>query len=177
MKTKRNFCLLLALLMFAPTFASCGEQATSDPTTQATSAEETTSETVAEETEPETEARLKSTTIPDDLDLNGAEIAMLHFTDSGVPSYNIMISEQNGELLNDSTYTANALVMEELNCTFTHYDNGGIDPTELTNLHAAGDDLYDLVYGTQWKVAPLVSRGIFANLNESEDNYLDYDQP
>ncbi len=177
MKTNRTLSLLLALLMLTPTFMSCGEQEASDPSAQATTAEETTAETVPEETAPETEARLTSTTVPADMDLNGAEVAMLHFTDSGVPSYNIMIAEQNGELLNDSTYTANQVVMENLNCTFKHYDNGGIEPTELTNLHAAGDDLYDLVYGTQWKVAPLVSRGIFANLNESADNYLDYDQP
>ena len=176
MKTRKVLALLFALLMIAPSVISCSETTNEAPEETQPSAEVPAGEEeIAAEEETEADVRLECA-VPADLDLGGEAVGILSFRDDAV-SYYISVTETTGELLNDAVYAANQKVMEELNCTFDFLDNGNIEVTNLQNAVAAGDEIYDLVYGTQWKVAPLVSQHMFANLNSSAGGYIDYEKP
>ncbi len=172
---KRTLALLLTLLMIAPSVISCSESTTNTPEETQASAETPTAEEVPAEEETEVDARLECA-VPADINLGGETVGVLSFRDAN-NNYHISATETTGELLNDAVFTSNQLIMEELGFTFEFIDNGGIDPMNLQNAVAAGDEVYDIVYGTQWKVAPLVSQHIFANLNSSAGGYIDYDAP
>ena len=172
---KRTLALLLTLLMIAPSVIACSESTTNAPEETQPSAETPAAEEVTAEEEPEADARLECS-VPADVNLGGEAIGILSFRDDAVNTY-ISVTETTGELFNDAMFSANQTVMEELNCTFDFIDNGNIEPGNLQNAVAAGDEVYDIVYGTQWKVAPLVSQHIFANLNSGAGGYIDYEKP
>ncbi len=164
---KKLLCVLLASL-FLPVLSACGD--TTAETTAETAAPET--ETTPVETEPAI-----TCSVPADVTLSGASVRILHYIDQVVPYQNIMAAEITGETLNDAIFQANTAVMEELDCVFEHLENDGINTAQLEKAFTAGDDSYELVYGTQWKIAPLVTKHMFVNLHESEDNYLDLEKP
>ena len=174
MKNRRIPALLLALLMVAPSAISCSET-TTDTAEETQPSAEVTAEEAAVEEEPEEDARLECS-VPADVNLGGESIGVLSFRDAN-NNFHISAAETTGELLNDAVFTSNQKVMEELGFTFEFIDNGSVDPMNLQNAIAAGDEVYDIVYGTQWKVAPLVSQHMFANLNPSAGGYIDYDAP
>ena len=171
----RTLALLLTLLMIAPSVIACSESTTNAPEETQPSAETPAAEEVVTEEEPEEDARLECK-VPADIDLGGETLGVLSFRDAN-NNYHISATETTGELLNDAVFSSNQLVMEELNFAFEFIDNGSVDPMNLQNAVAAGDEVYDIVYGTQWKVAPLVSQHIFANLNPSAGGYIDFDAP
>ena len=171
----RTLALLLTLLMIAPSVIACSESTTNAPEETQPSAETPAAEEVVAEEEPEEDARLECK-VPADIDLGGETLGVLSFRDAN-NNYHISATETTGELLNDAVFSSNQLVMEELNFAFEFIDNGSVDPMNLQNAVAAGDEVYDIVYGTQWKVAPLVSQHIFANLNPSAGGYIDFDAP
>lgn len=124
--------------------------------------------------EEEEEERLSSS-VPADLDLGGMEIRALCF--AAREGFTVAAEELNGETLNDAIYTANRQTEEELNFSYRFLENGGIETTDLENAFAAGDDSWELVYGTQWKVAQLVPRHMLANLNPAAGGYIDLEKP
>ncbi len=172
MKNTKMTALLLCFVLLLPPLAACSEK-------RADGGEETAGGIAAEpaaEAVEAAEAEEKLTcSVPEDLDLGGQSVRILHFADQ--QTFNISVEEITGELLNDAVYTSNQKVMDDLGCAFVHIENGGIEPTKLTSSFKAGDDIYEIVYGTQWKVAPIVSQHIFANLNEKEDTWIDYEKP
>ncbi|MBR5680787.1 MAG: hypothetical protein IKX19_09050, partial [Clostridia bacterium] len=157
MKRNQLTALLLALVMLVPAFAGCSEKGNGDPAGGA-DAGNTDVTPAAEEAETEAAEEMLVCSVPEDLSLGGSSVRFLHFHDQ--QTYNVSVTELNGELLNDAVFTSNQKVMEDLDCTFEHIENGGIEPTKLTNAYKAGDDIYEIVYGTQWKVAPVVSQHI-----------------
>lgn len=163
-----SLCLIALLLGLA----SCGKEASKEPETNGTP--ETSTTPVEESTETE-DTRLTSG-LPDDFDLGGKSIRVLQFH-SDADILPIDVAEMTGDTLNDAIYTANQSVMDKLNCVYDFIDNEDIETTKLENTYAAGEDAYDLVIGVQWKVAPLVTKHMFANLNPSTGNYIDLDQP
>ena len=175
MKAKKLTALLLCMSMLAPSFSGCSEQGTGEATEpSATTGNEAEQTVPGADTEAAEEERLVCS-VPGDLDMGGASVRFLHFADQ--QTFNINVEEMTGELLNDAVLSSNQRVMDDLNCVFVHNENGGIEPTTLTTSFKAGDDIIEIVYGTQWKVAPIVSQHIFANLNAKEDVYIDYEKP
>ena len=155
MKLKKMTALLLCVLMLAPGFAGCSEKGTggeADPASVGAGTADPSS--AAPETEAPEDEHL-ACTVPEDLKLGGQSVRFLHFADQ--QTFNINVEEMTGELLNDAVLTSNQKVMEDLDCVFVHTENGGIEPTILTTSFKAGDDIFEIVYGTQWKVAPIVS--------------------
>ena len=173
MKKTRITALLLSLFMLIPSLTACSDKgnAKAEETAGNSGAAEPTPEIVEE---PETDEHL-TCSVPEDLNLGDQSVRILHFADQ--QTFNISVEEMTGELLNDAVFSSNQNVMNDLGCVFVHIENGGIEPTKLTTSYKAGDDIYEIVYGTQWKVGPIVSQHIFANLNEKEDNYIDYEKP
>lgn len=175
MTLKKLTALLLCALMLTSSFAACSEKGTNAPADPASGTAQTSELTPDA---PETEApeeEVLTCSVPEDVKLGGQSVRILHFSDQ--QTFNINVEELTGELLNDAVLNSNQKVMDDLDCVFVHNENGGIEPNKLTNAFKAGDDIYEIVYGTQWKVAPIVSQHIFANLNEKEDNYIDYEKP
>ena len=169
MTMKKLTALLLCALMLAPSFAACSEKGANESADPASGTAQTSELTpAAAETEAEAE-ELLTCSVPEDLKLGGQSVRILHFTDQ--QTFNINVEELTGELLNDAVLNSNQKVMDDLDCVFVHNENGGIEPTKLTSAYKAGDDIYEIVYGTQWKVAPIVSQHIFANLNEKDAMY------
>ena len=163
-----SLCLIALLLGLA----SCSKEAPKESETNGTT--ETLTTPVEESTETE-DTRLTSG-LPADFDLGGKSIRVLQFH-SDADILPIDVAEITGDTLNDAIYTANQSVMDKLNCVYDFIDNEDIETTKLENTYAAGEDAYDLVIGVQWKVAPLVTKHMFANLNPSTGNYIDLDQP
>lgn len=167
MKNTRTIAFLLTLLLLGQILSGCGTTEGNETETEATT------DTFVE-TEPE-ETRLPCT-IPADGQLDGKTIRMLQFT--FVTNFNISVEEQTGEIFQDAVYYANAQVMDDLDCTFEQIDNDGDETTHLQTAYTAGEDIYDLVYGTQWRVAPLITSHLFANLNPAtSDSQIDLDKP
>ena len=162
-----SLCLIALLLGLA----SCGKDAPKETTTDTP---ETSTAPVEEVTEPE-DTRLTSG-LPAELDLGGKSVRVLQFH-SDADVLPVDIEEMTGDTLNDAIFTANQSVMEKLNCVYDFIDNEDIETTKLDNTYAAGEDAYDFVIGVQWKVAPLVTKHMFANLNPSTGNYIDFDKP
>jgi len=169
---KRTAALLLALCMLPVSAVSCGSKGKESPET--TPAPETTVQT-----EYVTETELECS-VPEELTLQGETVSVLNFDYRHDPNFvNFLVSaeEFTGEILNDSVYNANTALMEDMDFIFEFIDNGGDANDNLVSAVTAGDDIYDIVYGTQFQIANLVSRNMLANLNASAGGYIDTEKP
>ena len=136
---KRTLALLLTLLMIAPSVISCSESSENAAEEAPVSAETPAAEEIPAEEEPEADARLECS-VPADVNLGGETVGVLSFRD-GSNNYHISATETTGELLNDAVFSSNQKVMEELGFTFEFIDNGSVDPMNLQNAIAAGDEV------------------------------------
>ena len=171
MKRTTSILCIMAILLSA---VSCAGKPSLE-TVLDTSPESVTdmAETVLEET-------TLDSGIPETFVLDGREVPILEFREAS--NLSVDLSETTGDTMNDAIFSAHQAVMERLQCSFAFIDNGGIETGKLEKTYAAGEDSYDFVIGTQWKVAPLVSKHMFANLNpgnsvSNKDNYIDLSKP
>ena len=173
MKRKITALLLTAALL-AASLVSCAGDTPDVPASDNVHQDlSVTGDQSADASEPE-EERL-TCAVPADLDLGGLEIRTLCF--AAREGFTVAVEELNGEMLNDAMYAANRQTEEDLNFAFRFLENGGIETTDIENAFAAGDDSWELIYGTQWKVAQLVPRHMFANLNPAAGGYIDLEKP
>lgn len=165
---KRILSLILAAALLSVSLASCSNnpEAAEETETPTAAAEEA----VVPEEEPEEE--LKSA-VPEELDFGGESLTLYYY--ECLPTYNIQQEEITGENVEDAIYNANQSVMDYLNCTFEYFDDPNLDITAVENSVSAGDGAYDIVYGTQWKVAPKLTRHIFRSF--TGDEYIDFSRP
>ena len=162
-------CLCAILLQMAACSADKPEETLIDTETPETEITETGTA--------EAEPQLK-TNVPDSYDMGGREVPILKFAES--THLSVDIAELTGDALNDAIFTAHQNTMDRLNCNFNFIDNGDIETTKIDNAYAAGEDAYDFVLGVQWKVAPLVTKQMLANLNlsgSSTESYIDLSKP
>ena len=164
---KKTLALLICLLMLAPSVISCSDSIPESIETQSESVPP--EDTTMEDTSPQC-------TVPEDITLDGETVSILNFR-NGAKSFLVSIEEATGEILNDAVFNANAQLMEEMNFIYEYIDNGGEDTMKLFSAVSAGDDIYDIVYGTQCRVAPLVCDNVFANLNPGAGGYIDMEKP
>jgi len=168
MKNKQHItALLLAAILTGSVLISCNQNAPADETSPA-------------ETQAVSEIQNEADTtpvssLPDDLNLQGQTIRVLH---SDV-SRNIGINheEMTGDLLNDTIYETNTAVMEDLNFTFQFITLSAYDVAPIEEAYVAGDDSYEIVLGSQATLPSLVVRNMFADLDSSSGSYIDYDAP
>ena len=172
MKTKAVFSLLLAALALTSVMVSCGDATGETVETQKPAAE--TSDLTAE-----TEETLKSL-VPDGLDFGGEEIRILSSSYFETDTFMMHVDEATGDVVNDAVYNRNLALESKFNVKFTYQDeylNGsGIDSaTQIRKFVTAGSDDYDIIFGCQYNLAPLVLDNIMLNLDGEE--YLHLDQP
>jgi len=172
MKTKAVFSLLLAALTLTSVMASCGGDTTGE-------AQVTTGSVETEAPAVETEETLKSL-IPDGLDFGGEEIRILSSTYFETDAYTMHVDEATGDVVNDAVYNRNLALESKFNVKLAYtdeYQNGsGVDSAvQIRKFVTAGSDDYDILFGCQYNLAPLVLDNIMLNLEGQE--YLHLDQP
>ena len=155
MKTQKLFALLLAALMTASAFVSCGDSKTDETTGNADTSAAETVET--EKVDPFA-----------DMDFGGEDIRMMVSSrekDSMVSSKVAIIhgEELTGEVVSDSVYNRNILVEEFLNIKlgFTENDESHVTiGASITQLLTAGDDAYDLIIHELFPLLPFPFRTV-----------------
>ena len=175
MKHKKRIALLLSFLMTAACWAACGSQP-EEPADISQPEPEQSDGSAAEPEETEAETVLVCS-VPEDLTLGGETVSVLSYRD-GDASLQISAEEQTGDVFNDALFGANLKTTEEMDFVYRFIDNGGLENDTLVKSIAAGDEAYDIVYGTQWKVIQLVLQNRFANLDSGTgESYIDLDKP
>ena len=171
MKRTTSILCILAILLSA---ASCAGKSSVE------TVPDLSPKAVTDTVETVTENTVQESGVLETFVLDGRDVPILEFKEP--TNLSVDLSESTGDTMNDAIFLAHQAVMERLQCNLAFIDNGGIETGKLETTYAAGEDAYSLVIGTQWKVAPLVSKHMFANLNpdsggSSVDNYIDLSKP
>ena len=170
MKMTRALTLLLAALMAAGTFASCGGDGKTEAQTQAKNDNDNAAvEEVTAEPDPFA-----------DFDYNGAEVRMLvsanDYDGRGSSIYAIRHEEEeSGDVVKDAVYKRNKNIEEMLNIKFVFTENEQDYtniPSTVKNLVSAGDDAYELIIHDLFPMATLSVSNYF--LNVFDIPYLDF---
>ena len=173
MKTKAVFSLLLAALTLTSVMASCGGDGTGDSVVTTGASVETEGAAI------ETEETLKSL-VPEGLDFGGEEIRILSSSYFEGDAFTMHVDEATGDVVNDAVYNRNLALESKFNVKLVYtdqYQNGsGVDSAvQIRKFVTAGSDDYDILFGCQYNLAPLVLDNIMLNLEDCE--YLHLDQP
>ena len=170
---QRILSLLLCGLLL---MASCGTADTKNPAADTIGGENDA--TAESETAP------AETELSDDLpekDLGGWDMDIVCHEDALSGTWTFTAEELNGELINDEIYNRTARLEDRFNFNYNVVPPEGSDVwgrmgTVLTNLVAAGDDVYDLaIYYTYQLQAQMVQGKLFYNMLKSP--YIDFDKP
>ncbi|MBQ8508707.1 MAG: hypothetical protein IJ493_02255 [Clostridia bacterium] len=155
----------LAAMLLVPILASCGGSA-DNPGTSASDI--TTADTTATVGIAELEVK----------DLGGKEINMLIRSEW---SYEFMVEEEIGEVINDAIYQRNSAIEDRYKCSFNFIDMPGTwgqhenFANTIHNSVLAGDGAYDFVIGYQACLPININNGDMLNLLELP--YLTLDAP
>ena len=166
MKLHRTLCLLLSLLMLAPTLASCGGTETETTTDTSTSGE------TAVETETETEDPWLDD-LPEDMDLGGRTINILSRVE-GEEMNEFVVEEMTGDVINDAIFTRNLNLEARLNVKIENTPIWGDDAsgtTELENVVVSGSTDYDIFCSNSYRTAESGYKGHLLDLNSLQ--YVD----
>lgn len=173
----KALCLILTLLMLAPSVMSCSDNGSdNDKTNTANTGNAASSE--SGETEAETEPDL-SKLIYDSLpkgDYGGQTFSIL------VPTHQLPTfkTELTGDVVNDAVFERNTTVEEKLNISLNVVDTPGLwDDRDaymntVRNSVLASDDAYQLIAGYAAYITSLTADGVFTNWNDVPD--IDFTQ-
>lgn len=171
MKMSNRFSFLLAALMLAG-LVSCGDSDGGSAVDTTGDAGTTTTATV------ETEETLKSL-LPSDLDYGGEEMRILNGYYFENDTFMLHIDESSGDVVDDAIYNRIINTESDLNVKFTYEDMAQMASQDaaaaVRRSVTAGSDDYDIIFGCQYNLVPLVLDNMFLNLESCE--YLHLDQP
>ena len=173
----RIVALLLAVIMCGAIVA-CGKSGDETATTTAQNAEATTAATESGAVEDaDTGATLD---LPAELNYNGDTVSVLHW-DSEKPEFGV--EEITGALVDDAIYQRNTNIEERLGVQLQFTEqNGSVDymaefAQAVQNAFQSGAREYDIIPTYSRTAAILSTRGLYYNLNDIEDNYINLEQP
>ena len=163
MTPKKFLTFLLAALMLAGSFVSCGESTENadTPPAEAVSADNSSPEAVPEETEPADPL--------EHLPVQDYEGYDFHFLIRNFPDWidDMVAEEMTGEVVNDAVFRRNSETSERYNVTITHQLSSNSNyETDAKSAILAGDDTYDLV----------VPHGRCAHIYANEGLVVDWNQ-
>jgi ABC-type glycerol-3-phosphate transport system substrate-binding protein len=174
----RLVALLLAVLMCAGIVA-CGKSEEENASTTAQNNEVTTEATQV--TEEADDAIIAPTLdLPEELNYNGDVVSVLHW-DSEKPEFDI--EEITGSLVDDAIYQRNTNIEERLGVELQFTEqNGSVDymaefAQAVQNAFQSGGREYDIIPTYSRTAAILSTRGLYYNMNDIEDNYINLEQP
>lgn len=160
---KRKISFLLALLCVLSA-VSCGSATNDGAVTTAGSTDDTTT---AAETEPAYEWP--------DVDLGGKKFSILNSSTTWGFYTTLDLEAETGDVLDDAVYRRNTLLEDKLNFEFevTEIDieDGTVDKMKSAIL--SGEDLYQCGFLRGESLSPLISEGMFVNLNTMSGLNLD----
>ena len=161
MKRKTSFLLALLCVLSA---VSCGSATNDGAVTTAGSTDDTTT---AAETEPAYEWP--------DVDLGGKKFSILNSSTTWGFYTTLDLEAETGDVLDDAVYRRNSLLEDKLNFEFevTEIDieDGTVDKMKSAIL--SGEDLYQCGFLRGESLSPLISEGMFVNLNTMSGLNLD----
>ena len=162
-KMKRKISFLLALLCVLSA-ASCGSATNDGAVTTAGSTDDTTT---AAETEPAYEWP--------DVDLGGKKFSILNSSTTWGFYTTLDLEAETGDVLDDAVYRRNSLLEDKLNFEFdvTEIDieSGTIDKMKSSVM--SGEDVYQCGFLRGENLSPLISEGMFVDLNTMSGLRLD----
>lgn len=171
-KNKRILCLLLSMLILAPSLASCGENET-DPDTSVSD----TGTTEITETEPaETDPREQSDNLPEK-NFDGEVFTLYLYASADSPDF--MADEYTGESINDSVFERNMNISNRFNMKFEYSLDDSFYSTWDTNAIVAiraGDTTNDLLGMSGGHVFYHAKSGALLDWNEYAP-YNDFTKP
>ena len=170
--------LLLAVLMCAGIVA-CGKSEGENATTTAQNTEATTDATQVT-VEADDAIIVPTLDLPEELNYNGDVVSVLHW-DSEKPEFDI--EEITGSLVDDAIYQRNTNIEERLGVELQFTEqNGSVDymaefAQAVQNAFQSGGREYDIIPTYSRTAAILSTRGLYYNMNDIEDNYINLEQP
>ncbi len=184
---KRMTALMLAILMLAAIVA-CGGNGGNETTTAdnggsaATSGDGTTAsgETTAPEGPGVDANGYQLDDLPDNLNYNGDIVSVLNWK-AEKPEFEI--AEQTGALVNDAIWQRNQNIQERLGVelTFTEIDGNASNISYFAqyvqNAYQAGAREFDIIPTYSRTAGVVATKGLYYNLNDIDDNYINLDQP
>ena len=161
MKRKTSFLLALLCVLSA---VSCGSATNDGAVTTAGSTDDTTT---AAETEPAYEWP--------DVDLGGKKFSILNSSTTWGFYTTLDLEAETGDVLDDAVYRRNSLLEDKLNFEFdvTEIDieSGTIDKMKSSVM--SGEDVYQCGFLRGENLSPLISEGMFVDLNKMSGLRLD----
>ncbi len=186
---RRIMALMLAILMLAAAVACGGSK--DDPTDTTTAAQgdatdATTATTEVTYADPKDDPNhydgegYWKDDLPEDLNYNGDVVSVLHWK---ADENEFEILEQTGNLVDDSIYHRNMTLEERLgiDLTFTEIEGSNAYIADFAqyvqNAFQSGSRDYDIIPTYSRTAAVLSTRGLYYNLNDIDDNYINLEQP
>ena len=178
MKTKMRIVALMLAVLMCGGIVACGKGGEeSATTTTAQNSAETTSAT--ESLDYDDANPVPMLDLPE-LNYNGDEVSVLHW-DSEKPEFSI--EEITGSLVDDAIYQRNTNIEERLGVELKFTEqNGSVDymaefAQAVQNSFQSGAKEYDIIPTYSRTAAILSTRGLYYNMNEIDDNYINLEQP
>ena len=176
--TMKIAAALLAIVMLLASLAACAE--TSGGENETTASAETVAPTATDAPETEPEETIVGDDVPE-LDFKGEDIVILGRNRDWVAD-EIIVSDENGTIVNDAVYKRNSLVTDRLGINLVFE---GVGATNSTDNYAVRDALrkyidsgaedYDLVSNAAYVAASTQAEGLYRNLTDVEN--LDLSKP
>ena len=175
--------LLMAVLMCAGVMACGKSDGASEATTQgnadATTVAGTETTAVTEDNNLDANGYWKDD-LPETLNYKDDVVSVLHW-DSEKPEFDM--EEITGSLVNDAIYQRNTNVEERLGVKLQFTEqNGSVDymaefAQVVQNAFQSGAREYDIIPTYSRTAAILSTRGLYYNMNDIDDNYINLEQP
>ena len=186
---KRMMALMLAILMLA-SIVACGGK-TEDPAATTTAqggdaADTTTAATEQTYADPKDDPANYDANgywkddLPEDLNFNGDVVSVLNWK---AEENEFEILEQTGTLVDDAIYQRNMNIEERLgvDLTFTQIEGSNSYIADFAQYvqqsYQSGSRDYDIIPTYSRTAAVLSTRGLYYNMNEIDDNYINLEQP
>ncbi len=174
-RSTRILLVLLALLMLCPLFAACAENPENNGDDGTSDIGDTTpGGSVTTDSNLDING-YKKDDLPDDLDFGQRKVNVLHWN-TEKPEF--FVEGMNGGS-DDAIFTRNAQIENRLGVelVFTEEKGNADNQTAFIQKVEATRGEWDIIASYSRVAGSLSIRGLYADLNEVEDSYLNFDQP
>lgn len=171
---KRIIASLLSAALLSASMFACADKTSSGDETAKT---DTSAVTENETGESETETITYTADIPEGTDYGGATLTVYTYPDSSSGQYWVDVdfcsTGENGETINDATYTRLRAAEEKLGVDITSFAPTDTTGTVLRKSVAANDGAYDFAFINANATGALIENGLIINIRNLTELDLD----